>query len=140
MSDNVAVTAGVGTSIATDDCGSIQVQRVKLAFGGVGILDDEILTSASINASSSGNNTLVAAVAGQTVRVYALFLVVAGTVGIKFNGGSDLTGVMTFGAGGGMVLDRMGVPWFTSTVANGFILNLSAAVQVSGRIYYAQSA
>lgn len=33
MADNVAITAGVGTTIATDDIGGVQFQRVKLVDG-----------------------------------------------------------------------------------------------------------
>lgn len=33
MADNVAITAGAGTSVATDDIGGVQFQRVKLALG-----------------------------------------------------------------------------------------------------------
>lgn len=33
MADNVAVTAGAGTTIATDDIGGVQFQRVKIALG-----------------------------------------------------------------------------------------------------------
>lgn len=33
MADNVAITAGAGTSVATDDIGGVQFQRVKLAVG-----------------------------------------------------------------------------------------------------------
>lgn len=33
MADNVAITAGTGTSIATDDIGGVQYQRVKPSWG-----------------------------------------------------------------------------------------------------------
>lgn len=36
MADNVAITAGTGTSIATDDIGGVQYQRVKVALGADG--------------------------------------------------------------------------------------------------------
>ena len=36
MADNVAITAGSGTSIATDDIGGVQYQRVKVAIGADG--------------------------------------------------------------------------------------------------------
>lgn len=36
MADNVAITAGAGTSIAADDVGSVYYQRVKLDAGGDG--------------------------------------------------------------------------------------------------------
>lgn len=40
MADNVAVTAGAGTTIATDDVGGVQYQRVKIAFGADGVATD----------------------------------------------------------------------------------------------------
>lgn len=36
MADNVAVTAGAGTSIATDDIGGVHYQRVKVSWGADG--------------------------------------------------------------------------------------------------------
>jgi hypothetical protein len=36
MADNVAITAGSGTSIATDDVGGVQYQKVKIDVGGDG--------------------------------------------------------------------------------------------------------
>jgi hypothetical protein len=40
MADNVAITAGLGTSIATDDIGGVQYQRVKVTFGADGSAAD----------------------------------------------------------------------------------------------------
>lgn len=40
MTDNVAITAGAGTSIASDDVGGVQYQRVKVAFGADGVATD----------------------------------------------------------------------------------------------------
>ncbi len=37
MADNVAITAGAGTTIATDDVAGVQYQVVKLAIGGDGV-------------------------------------------------------------------------------------------------------
>ncbi len=40
MADNVAITAGAGTSIATDDIGGVQYQRTKLSWGQDGVAVD----------------------------------------------------------------------------------------------------
>ena len=40
MADNVAITAGSGTSVATDDVGGIHYQRVKVAVGADGSATD----------------------------------------------------------------------------------------------------
>lgn len=44
MADNVAITAGSGTSIATDDIGGVHHQKVKLEFG---VADSATLVSAT---------------------------------------------------------------------------------------------
>lgn len=49
MADNVQITAGSGTSIATDDVGGIQFQKVKLDLGGDG---------ATVPATGDGTNGL----------------------------------------------------------------------------------
>src|SRR3990167_2567020 len=37
MADNVAITAGSGTSIATDDDSGVQYQKIKIDVGGDGV-------------------------------------------------------------------------------------------------------
>lgn len=99
------------------------------------------LTGASISASSSGDNTLVSGTASQTVRVHRLLLVAAADCTITFKDGAStsLTGAITLKAGGAIVLDLSADPWFVTSSGNGFVANLSGAVQISGRIYYTKS-
>lgn len=40
MADNVAITAGAGTTIAADDIGGVQYQRVKNTYGADGVATD----------------------------------------------------------------------------------------------------
>jgi hypothetical protein len=40
MADNIAVTAGAGTTVAADDIGSVFYQRVKLSLGADGVAND----------------------------------------------------------------------------------------------------
>jgi hypothetical protein len=40
MADNIAITAGVGTTVATDDIGGVHYQRVKLGIGADGAAAD----------------------------------------------------------------------------------------------------
>ena len=99
-------------------------------------------TQASISISTSGDNSIVGAVAGQTTRVHRIFLVAAGAVNITFKDGAStsLTGALSLpAAGAGMVFDFSTEPWFVTSANSAFIINLSAAVQVSGRIYYSRS-
>jgi hypothetical protein len=159
MADDVAITAGAGTNIRTNQQASgSHVQVVQPSYGtdtaGTNTLVDTPagmpvqlqrpttaqLLSASINAAASGDNALIAAVAAKTSRVMKLFLIAKAPVDIKFRDGTtDLDGVISLQAGGSITLDFDGEPWFVTSVNTAFNLNLSAAVQVSGRIYYSQS-
>jgi hypothetical protein len=40
VADNIAVTPGAGATVATDDVGGIQYQRIKIAFGADGVATD----------------------------------------------------------------------------------------------------
>lgn len=48
MVDNVAITAGSGTTIGTDDVGGIQIQRVKVTWGPDGTANDTDVASGKI--------------------------------------------------------------------------------------------
>jgi hypothetical protein len=96
------------------------------------------LTSAAIDFTATGDNTLVSATASQTTKVYKLFLIVGAATNLTFKNGAStsLTGAMSFGANGTMTIDFDGEPWFTTSTNTAFILNQSGTAQVSGRIYY----
>lgn len=98
-------------------------------------------TQASLNIAASGDNTVVAAVVGQTIRVWKILLVANAAVNIRFKDGAatDLTATINLTANQGIVLDLDAEPWFLTSAGNAFIINLSAAVQVSGRVYSTQS-
>ena len=98
------------------------------------------LQSAIINSAAGGDLVIVAAVAGQAVRVYRLILfpITASNITIKDGANTSLTGAMTIGTGGLIQLPYDGEPWFVTSVGNAFIINSSAAVQVSGRAYFIQ--
>lgn len=99
------------------------------------------LVGVEINAAAAGDNVIVPGVAAQTVRVFKFFLVASGSVSLKFKDGAgvDLTPYMAMSAGGSITLDFDTQPWFVTAAANGFIINLSAPVQVSGRLMFQQS-
>ena len=98
------------------------------------------LTSAKIDTTSTGDNTLVAQVGGQTTKMYRLFLTVSAATNLQFkDGATALTGAMTLQAGGSLTFDFDGEPWFTGSTNTNFILNQSGTAQISGRIYYIQS-
>jgi hypothetical protein len=227
MADTIAVTAGSGTTIATDDCAGVHYQKIKLIDGtadstavipgdatnglyvnvtknvpgtgatnlgkaedaahssgdtGVFVLSvrddapastagaeadyaalltdstgrlhtnstlnsDSLMTAgvantplfAIIDAATSGDNTLIAAVASKKIRVLSLFLVSAGTVNVRFESGASgtaLTGQMNLVANTGFVLPYNPHGWFQTAADTLLNLELSGAVSVDGAISY----
>ena len=162
MSDNVSITAGSGTTIATDDIGSgVQVQRVKPVWGADGTGTDAqvaqplpvqatiessqmsnvgtIVTPkfASISDSASGQTAIVAADATRKIRVTAYVLVADAAVTAKFqNGSTDVTGPMSLAANGGVVAPFNPAGWFETAANTALNLNLGAAVGVRGHLTY----
>lgn len=98
-------------------------------------------TTAPITFSGSGDNSLVAGVAGQIVRLYRIFFVVSGATNLTIKDGAStsLSGAMAFGANGSLILDFQAEPWYMTASGNALVLNSSNAVQVSGTIWYIQA-
>lgn len=95
------------------------------------------LLNVSVDKSASGD--LVAAVAGQRIRIYALFIVASATATIIFkNGSTALTGEMTMIAGVpyNCMEQAMGAPYFECSTGNAFVGTITGTVQVSGWIQY----
>jgi hypothetical protein len=94
---------------------------------------------ATIAASTSGNNQIVAAVTSKKIRVLAAQLISNGTVNAKWQSGSsgtDLTGLAYLVANAGYVLPFNPCGWFESASGVLLNLNLSAAINVGGSILY----
>lgn len=155
MADDVAISAGVGTTIATDEIAGRHYQLVKLAFGIAdaaalvsganpfpmqpGLKLTEQCTRALFSFSVAGDNQVVAADAANKVRIYGLVFTCASPVAVKLGEGGPTywTGAMTFGPGGGLFLSQQGEPHFvTSAINKSFLINLSAVVVCSGVVWY----
>jgi hypothetical protein len=97
---------------------------------------------ALIDAATSGDNTLVAAVTNKKIRVLACFLIMTGTaITIRFEsgaGGTALTGQMQPSQGGGFVLPYNPVGWFETNAGELLNLELSGAQSVDGVLVYAE--
>lgn len=97
---------------------------------------------AAIAASSSGNNTLVAAVTSKKIRVLAYNFMANGAVNGKFQSGAsgtDLTGLKYMdGAGAGIVAPFNPIGWFETGSNTLLNLNLSGAVAVGGELVYVE--
>ncbi len=146
MADSsVAITAGSGTGVDTlTNGGGEHVQKVSVYHSTTGVTSDaDILTPkfAAISASTSGDNTLVTAVASKKVRVVALTLVANAAVNAKFQsgaGGTDLTGLFYLASTTGIVLPFNPVGWFETASNTLLNLNLSGAVAVGGCLTYVE--
>ena len=95
--------------------------------------------TAVLNASASGDNIAVAAVAGQNIKVWKVWLTAAGAVNAVFKDGAStaLSGNLILpAAGSGFTLFYDGSPHWITSPGNAFIINLSGAVAISGEIYY----
>ncbi len=111
-----------------------QVSFAALAGG------DKALAGSLVNFAALGDNTVIAAGGtGRVNRVYRLFLVVGGATNITFKrGATALSGPIPLSANGAITLDFEAEPWFECADNEAFVINSSAAVQVSGRIYFTQ--
>lgn len=104
-------------------------------------LVDQQLKRKIIDSSGSGDNTLVAAVAGKKIRVYQIVLIAAGTVTIRFEsgaGGTALTGQMPLTVSTGFSSGWCPVGHFETAVGALLNLELSGAVSVDGWMLYGE--
>lgn len=100
------------------------------------------LTQAAVSFNTTGDNTIVAAVAAQTIRIHRLILSVSTPTNLIFKDSTptNFSGAMPFAANGGLILDfDSGEPWYKTAVGKAFVINQSGTAQVSGTVYYEQS-
>lgn len=164
MSDGFVANAGSGgNTFASDDIGGTHWPRVKPSWGADGSATDTSVAAplpvqasiesgqmtaagtvvtpkfAVIDAATSGDNTLVAAVSSKKIRVLALFLVSAGTVNVRFEsgaGGTALTGQMNLVVNTGFVLPFNPAGWFETAATTLLNMELSAAISCDGSLTY----
>lgn len=106
--------------------------------GRIAVYQGYVLKSAVINCASSGDNTLVAAVANKKIRVLAALIISDGTVDTRFESGASgtaLTGQMPLSLEKGYFISN---PWGLFEAASNTLLNLelSAAINVHGFVTY----
>lgn len=118
-------------AVATERSGTVYESDVALP-----------VKRAVIDAATSGDNTLVAAVTGKKVRVLSVFMVAASAVNVRFESGASgtaLTGQMNLAANGGFVLPHNPHGWFETADATLLNLELSGAVSVDGSLTYIEA-
>lgn len=96
------------------------------------------LKTAVISAATAATHSIVAAVTGKVIKVYAINFICSAANTVNFeNGTTDITGVMSFGANGGMA-PAVNPPAFLLKTSAGaaFQMTLGSAQQVSGWVSY----
>lgn len=71
MADNIAYTAGSGTTIATDDVGSVHYQKVKVTVGGDGVVNFEMQSSLSTAIASTSSDAQVGSAGAKTLMGFS---------------------------------------------------------------------
>jgi hypothetical protein len=138
MADNVAVTAGSGTSIASDDISSVQYQRIKLVSGGDGITPRDMMAGDYEAVAASATDQILGPSGAQYDFLAGLVIVPAnlnpGAVSIKDGNGSAIT-VFTGGTGSVVTLHPFYVPLgmvCTASTTPGWKVTTGASVSVIG--------
>ena len=167
MADNTTLDTGTGGDvIATDDIAGVKYPRSKITLGADGVNDNDVSATnplpcsagldtvrlwngttaltpkfAAINATTNGDNTIIAAVAAKKLRVLAYALVADAAVGVAFEdgaGGTELSGQMAFAANGGISVPFNPVGWFETTANTLLNIETDAAANVRGHIVYVE--
>lgn len=106
-------------------------------------IDSYQIKHANVAASSSGDNTIVAAVAGKQIWVLECVLMSSGTVNVKFQSGAsgtDITGLFYLIANTGFAKNHGGgdrvIELCRTATGELLNLNLSGAVPVGGVVTY----
>jgi len=108
-------------------------------IGAVNVDIPKTFKTAKIDHAVSGDNAIVAAVAGKRIKVYGIVLVVSAAVDCKWRSGTtDLTGDMNFGGKGEGYAQAVQPPafLFATAIGEALNLNLAAAVAVDGYVSY----
>lgn len=143
------LTANSGVDIGDVDVTSAPVRDRLTDNQGVALQTDAIMNDttaltpkyAVIDHATSGENTILALVAGKKIRVLAVFMVSAGDVTARFESdtaGTALTGQMTLTTNSGFVLPFNPVGWFETVSGELLNLELSGAISVDGSLVYVE--
>lgn len=135
----VSQLQAAGALIGGDAANGLDVDVTRLPS--TPLLATSDLTATRINTAGAGDTAIVAAVAGQTTRVHALRLSVAGAVIVQIKTGATVQEVFNFAGNGGSVnLNFNERPYWKTAVNEAININLSAAIQVDGAIQTVTSA
>lgn len=138
-----AGTAGDNATINTDSLGRLW-QR-----DGNPCADHARITTAAISTSSSGNVEIVALNGSDLIYVCGYSVVAGAATGVQLiygtgtacaTGETDMTGVWSFAANGGITQSNGGVPQFVVPAGNAFCVENSGANAIAGHVTYVRTA
>jgi hypothetical protein len=91
-----------------------------------------------LNISSSGDNTVISAPSSGGIEVWQMSFTAAGAVNVTFkNGTTAQSGAYIFtGNGASLTWQYTEMPWVRTDPGNNFVINLSAAVGITGQVFY----
>lgn len=153
----VDITKVNGVATATGSGTATGALRVELPTNGTGVvglnagtnnigkttdalLTTTDLTGGAVSISSSGDNIVIAAVSAQSTKVHRLRLYPSAAVTVVVKNGATTLETIPFTGAGAFILDFSTRPYYTTSNNTDFILNLSGATAVTGRIDYVTSA
>lgn len=158
MSNNVSITSGSGTTIATDQLGTGEhVQLIKVLDGtedsanrwkvnssGAALMQisPDTFTAVASTISSSGNNTVLTPSSGKAIRLHYVCLSASTdntspvTASVKFNGGSTLYKVSLYG--GSMFARNIGAGnrYLQGSTNQTLVVDLSTAQSIHVNVEY----
>lgn len=95
------------------------------------------LTSAAINFSNTGANTVVAAVTGRRIRVWKMNFTCTTASNLTFEDGSTaLSGAYDLQANGSIFFPYDSAPYYETTIGAGFVISQSGTSSIQGTVYY----
>lgn len=151
MSGAVVRSSATGSSATAGDNATINVDTLGRLWTRPGgpCADHARITTAAINTSSSGNVEIVALNGSDLIEVCGYSIVAGAATGVQLiygtgtacaTGETDLTGVWSFAANGGITQANAGVPQFVVPAGNAFCIENSGANSVQGHVTYVRTA
>lgn len=123
--------------------GVLRMSRERILLARPGIPARALWSRVIVNESTIGDRTIVAAVASQTTKLMGFRLSVAGAVNLRwgFSGTPTYFEAVWIGTGNGATYSfwSNGEPFGETAINTALILNLSAAVAVTGVAWYLTS-
>lgn len=137
MANNILITQGSGTTMATHDVGGVHFQRIKKAYGNDSKIASDLIPF-KFNTNSTANPQIIAAVSGKVIVIASLVISVSAAVNVKlqsFDGSStytDLHDLLYLDVKGGYVLPFSEVGWLKGVNGQRITVSLSTGVAVTG--------